>query len=95
MPAGRYVLVGAPGRGLLGPLRAMLAALMLKPFVKPNVAIAAAKPGHADLALIGDLIGAGTIKPMLERRYPLQNTADAIRYVEDGHPGGKVVITVS
>ncbi len=95
MPAGRYVLVGAPGRGLLGPLRAMLAALMLKPFVKPNVAIAAAKPGHADLALIGDLIGAGTIKPVLERRYPLQNTADAIRYVEDGHPGGKVVITVS
>ena len=94
-PTGSHVIVGAPGRGMLGPLRIALKAAMLSPFVKQNVATMVTRPGQADLALIGDLISAATIKPVIDRRYPLRETAEAIRYLEDGHPSGKVVIAVS
>jgi hypothetical protein len=55
-PTGSHVIVGAPGRGMFGPLRVALKAAMFKPFVKENVAMMMARPGQADLALIGDLI---------------------------------------
>jgi NADPH:quinone reductase-like Zn-dependent oxidoreductase len=87
-PTGSYVIVGAPGRGMFGPLRVALKAVMLKRFVKQNVAMMMARPGQADLVLIGDLISAGTIQPVIDRRYPLRETAEAVRYVEDGHARG-------
>jgi NADPH:quinone reductase-like Zn-dependent oxidoreductase len=94
-PTGNHVIVGAPGRGMFGPLRVALKAAMFKPFVKQNVAMMMARPCQADLALIGDLISAGTIKPVIDRRYPFRETAEAIRYLEAGDARGKVVITMS
>ncbi len=94
-PTGRYVIVGAPGRGFLGPLRVAVKAAALKLFVRRNVGMMMAKPAPADLALIGGLIAAGTIAPVIDRRYPLCETGDAIRYVDEGHARGKVVVTVS
>ena len=48
----------------------------------------------ANLATLHDLIDSGTVKPVIDRRYPLAQTADAIRYLATGHARGKIVIDV-
>lgn len=53
-----------------------------------------AKANHHDLLFIKELLEAGKIVPVIDRRYPLSEVAEAIRYVEEGHAKGKVVITV-
>jgi NADPH:quinone reductase-like Zn-dependent oxidoreductase len=53
-----------------------------------------AKFNQKDLGLLRELLAAGKIKPIIERRYPLSETAEAVRYLEEGHARGKVMITV-
>jgi NADPH:quinone reductase-like Zn-dependent oxidoreductase len=54
------------------------------------------KPMHEpDVDRLKDLIAAGKLKPVIDRRYPLEQVVDALTWVEDGHACGKVVITVS
>jgi NADPH:quinone reductase-like Zn-dependent oxidoreductase len=54
------------------------------------------KPFKAeDVATVTDLIAAGKVKPVIDRRYPLSEVVDALRWVDDGHARGKVVITMS
>jgi len=53
-----------------------------------------AKPNAADLATVSGWIEAGKVKPVMDRTYPLEQTADAIRYIEQGHARGKVVVTL-
>jgi len=48
-----------------------------------------------DLLTLNEMIEAGKIKPVIDRRYPLSETADALRYLGEGHARGKVVITVA
>jgi NADPH:quinone reductase-like Zn-dependent oxidoreductase len=47
-----------------------------------------------DLRTVTDLIEAGKVTPVIDRTFPLIEAPDAIRYLEEGHPRGKVVITV-
>ena len=54
-----------------------------------------AKNSKEDLLLLKDLIESGKVRPVIDRTYPLNETADAMRYLEEGHARGKVVITVS
>ena len=52
------------------------------------------RPNQRDLGFLKELLEAGKIVPVIDRRYPLSETAEAIRYVEKGHARGKVVITM-
>jgi NADPH:quinone reductase-like Zn-dependent oxidoreductase len=54
-----------------------------------------ARPNQKDLACMKELLEAGKVIPVIDRCYPLSETAEAIRYLEAGHARGKVVITVT
>lgn len=54
-----------------------------------------AQPNQADLTALNTLLEAGKVTPVIDRRYPLAQTAEAIAYLEEGHARGKVIITVS
>jgi len=47
-----------------------------------------------DLVFLKDLLAAGKVAPVIDRRYPLSDVAKALRYLAEGHAQGKVVITV-
>jgi NADPH:quinone reductase-like Zn-dependent oxidoreductase len=51
-------------------------------------------PNDEDLAFVKELLEAGKVVPVIGGRYPLSEVAEAFRYYEEGHPQGKVVITV-
>jgi NADPH:quinone reductase-like Zn-dependent oxidoreductase len=53
-----------------------------------------AKPGKEDLTVMGELMAAGKVTPVIDRKYKLCETPQAIRYLEEGHARGKVVITL-
>src|SRR5437870_1046481 len=53
-----------------------------------------ANPNKKDLLFIKELLEAGKVVPVIDRRYPLREVPEAIRYLEEGHAKGKVVITV-
>jgi len=53
-----------------------------------------AEANQKDLVFIKELLEAGKVVPVIDRRYPLRETAEAIRYLEAGHARGKVIITV-
>ncbi len=94
-PRGRYIIVGAPGQGLFGPLRPILRAMVLAPLLRRKLTTVVAKPNSEDLARLAELMKAGTLTPVVDRRFRLQEVREAISYVEQGHARGKVVITVA
>lgn len=53
-----------------------------------------AHSNQKDLVVLKELIEAGKVHPVIDRRYPLSETAEAIRYLTEGHPRGKVIITM-
>ena len=48
-----------------------------------------------DLIFVKELLETGKVVPIIDRCYPLREVADAIRYLEEGHAQGKIVITVA
>ena len=79
------------GRGGTGYVfRAFLGSMFLRRQGRPYLSI----PNREDLALLGELIESGRIRPVIDRCYPLSQTPEAFRYLGTGHPRGKVVITV-
>lgn len=81
------------GRWLGGNDR-QLRALLLSRFVGQKLTTFVSKENHEDLIVLKDLIEAGKIRPVVDRTYPLSEAPQAIRYVEQGHARGKVVIAV-
>jgi NADPH:quinone reductase-like Zn-dependent oxidoreductase len=93
-PDGFLVVVGAPDGRWLGPLVRLLKALLLSPFVSQKLVAFLSKRSKDDLVVLKELIEAGKVTPVIDRRYPLSEVPAAIRYLEEGHAQGKVVITV-
>jgi NADPH:quinone reductase-like Zn-dependent oxidoreductase len=52
------------------------------------------KPNQKDLVFMNELLEDGKVVPVIDRRYPLSEVAEAFRYFGEGHARGKVVITV-
>jgi D-arabinose 1-dehydrogenase-like Zn-dependent alcohol dehydrogenase len=53
-----------------------------------------AQLGQVDLTFLRDLMTEGKLKPVIEKTYSIGQTADALRYLEEGHARGKIVITL-
>lgn len=90
-PKGIYVMVGGSG-GLIGTLARALAAVVLSRLVSQDLLMMLTKPSQEDLTIIRDLMAAGRVTPVIDRRYGLSEVPEAIRYLEAGHARGKVVI---
>jgi NADPH:quinone reductase-like Zn-dependent oxidoreductase len=93
---GTLVIVGGDGGGPWtgGFFRGMLRAPVVSLFVGQRLRGLNSKVKREDLVALSELIEAGTLAPVIDRTYPLIEAPDAIRYLEEGHAGGKVVITV-
>ena len=95
-PKGSLVIVGGDGGGRWtgGFFRGVLRAPLVSLFVGQRLRGLTSKVKQQDLLAIAKLIAAGTVTPVIDRTYPLIEAPDAIRYLEEGHTRGKVVITV-
>jgi NADPH:quinone reductase-like Zn-dependent oxidoreductase len=93
-PKGRLVAVGGPDRSRwIGPMARLARMVLVSPFVGQAMVSMLAHNSRADLVTLRELIEAGKVTPVIDRTYPLSAVPDAIRYLEEGHATGKVVIT--
>ena len=90
-PEGIYVMTG-------GTMAQMFQAMLIGPWHSmvgsKKMTNLAAKPNQKDLAFMKELLEAGKVVPVIDRRYPLSEVAEGMRYIEEGHARGKIVITV-
>ena len=96
-PKGKYVLIGGGGaseQGLLGGLGKALWAMLFSKFVNQQMGMMMADPSQKDLTILGDMMQSGKLKAVIDRTYKLAEVPEAIRYLEQGHARGKVIITV-
>lgn len=94
-PKGTYVVVGGPGGRWIGPFAAILKPVLLSPFVSQRLVAAMSKESRDDLMVLKELIEAGKVRPVIDCSYSLAEVPQALRYLEEGHARGKVVIAVA
>jgi len=94
-PKGVYIAsFGQPEHRWLGPLAQLLRMLLMSRFVSQKMTTFTAKENKEDLVVLKELIEAGKVTPVIDRTYPLSEVPEAIRYLEEGHTQGKIVITI-
>jgi NADPH:quinone reductase-like Zn-dependent oxidoreductase len=96
-PKGKYVMVGGGGadeQGFFGVLFRPLKAMVISPFVAQQMGMMMADSNQKDLTILADLMQSGKVKPVIDRSYKLSQIPEALRYLEEGHARGKVVITL-
>src|SRR5437867_6089764 len=98
-PKGICVLAGMGGAGTrgneaIGRIVGGFTARGLSSFVDQKFAMYITKMSKQDLIILGDLIQAGKITPVIDRTYKLGDATDALRYLDEGHARGKIIITV-
>lgn len=93
-PKGVFVIIGGGKGDWLGPFLQPLAGLAMAPFIDQTMSMMIATFNPADLASIADMMQAGKVTSVIDRRYSLNDLADAIRYSEKGHARGKIIITL-
>jgi NADPH:quinone reductase-like Zn-dependent oxidoreductase len=79
---------------LLGGADRQLRALLLSPLVRQKLGTFVASETSDDLTALRELVESGKVVPAIDRTYPLSEAAAAVRYVQEGHARGKVVIAL-
>jgi len=92
-PKGTLVLSSGDGR--FTGMGRMAAAAVSGPFVSQALVMRVAKVNQADLLALTELVEAGTVTPVIDRTFEFGETPAAVRYCEEGHTRGKVVIRVT
>jgi len=94
-PKGILIMVGAPNDvRVIDLLVRLIGALVLSPFVSQKLITFIARSNKEDLTIVGELMATGQVTPVIDRRYSLSEIPEALRYLEEGHARGKVVITL-
>jgi NADPH:quinone reductase-like Zn-dependent oxidoreductase len=94
-PKGTLVDSSGDGGGRWsGPMGRLGRALVLSMFVSQKLVTFVTKESQEDLQFLKESLEAEKISPVIDRRYTLSEVPEAIRYLEEGHAQGKVVITV-
>ncbi|HEY0557070.1 MAG TPA: DUF6000 family protein [Thermoanaerobaculia bacterium] len=88
-PKGIYVMVGG-GRAQI--LQALFLGPILSMIGSQRTGALIVKRKQGDLASVKELLDAGKLAPVIDRRYPLSEVAEALRYLEEGHARGKIVL---
>jgi NADPH:quinone reductase-like Zn-dependent oxidoreductase len=91
-PRGTYVVVGVRDMGRWFGLRRQTKALLLSPFVRQRMRVFVVRHNREDLAVLKELVEAGKVAPVIDRRYTLREVPEALRYQGEGHSQGKIVI---
>jgi NADPH:quinone reductase-like Zn-dependent oxidoreductase len=96
-PKGVYVMIGGGGvkddpwfGALVRPIKSILMSKFVSQQMKPMLA----DMNRKDLTVLADLIQTGKVKPVIDKTYTFSQLPDAMRYLEEGHARGKVVVTV-
>lgn len=91
-PRGIYVMSG-------GSMAQLFQALLLGPLISmtgsKKMGALTSQPNQKDIVYLKELLEAGKVKPVIDRSYPLNGVPEALRYLEEGHAKGKVVITIA
>lgn len=92
-PNGKLVMVGGGSGNWIEPLTGPLAAIVTGPFVDQEQILFLARLNNDDLKEVAALVERGDMEPVIDRRYSLEDVPAAIRYSEEGHARGKILIT--
>jgi len=90
-PKGTYIMAGGTMAQIF---QATLLGQLLSTTEGKKMRSVSAKPNKKDLVILKELLETGKVIPVIDRRYPLSETAEALRYLGGGHARGKVVITI-
>ena len=94
-PNGTLIMIGGGGNGnWIGPFMGPLKAIVYAPLVGHKMSFLLARLNQKDLETLAAMMQSGQVTPVIDRRYPLSETAAAIDYLEQGHARGKVIIDV-
>jgi len=93
-PNGTLILNSGTGAQGMKMMARLIKPLALSPFVRQDLRRYLSVPNHEDLRLLGELVESGKLTPVVDRTYPLEQTGDALAYIERGHARGKVVVKI-
>ena len=93
-PNGICVLAGGGGSSIIQLLIGMLQGWWILKTENKKIGSFLARINQKDLEFMKELLASGKVKPVIDRRYPLSDTADALRYIGEGHAQGKIVVIV-
>lgn len=94
-PDGILILNSGTGATGLRMMDRLLRPLLFSPFVRQNLRRYLSVPNHEDLEALKTMVESGAVTPVIDREYSLEETSSAIRYIEDGHVKGKVVVATA
>jgi NADPH:quinone reductase-like Zn-dependent oxidoreductase len=94
-PKGTFVMIGSSNARMVWALmQTSLFGSLISRREEKKAVVLSATINHEDLVFLKDLIGAGKVMPVIDRTYSLSEVPEAIRYMDAGHVGGKIVIRV-